>query len=392
MCGLNNKLNSKIGILGGGQLGKMLFEAGSPLNINYSFIEAKKDCPAHLVCKNLILGSLQDEEKIKELAAKSDVISFEIEHVNVGALQRLEEQGKKIIPQPGVLSVIQDKGLQKQFYKDHNIPTLDFQLAESKSLLEEVNKWSDDKFVLKHRKGGYDGKGVQLLDKQRFRELQSNGDEGLSSPDGYVLERLAKNAVEVSVIVAVGQDGEQLTYPPCEMVFDPKSNLMDYLIAPSSLDNDINSKCETIALKAINSFKSPGVFAVELFVEPDGGVYVNEIAPRAHNSGHHTIESSYTSQYEQINRVLLGLPLGNSSLLTPAATCNIVGPEDVNGTYQLANLNQVLKISGVYVHMYGKTHTSPDRKLGHFTVLAETRDDVVKKMNKVKALLSIKSN
>tara|TARA_B110000091_G_scaffold195998_1_gene223091 strand:- start:367 stop:870 length:504 start_codon:yes stop_codon:yes gene_type:complete len=166
---------------------------------------------------------------------------------------------------------------------------------------------------------------------------------------------------------------------------------MDYLIAPSSLSLEINDKCEALALKAVKGFKSPGLFAVELFVEASGGVFVNEIAPRPHNSGHHTIESSYTSQYEQLNRILLGQPLGSTALIKPAATCNIVGPQDVNGAYEIANLNEVLQIEGVYIHMYGKTTTSHDRKLGHFTVLADTRIEVIKKMEKVKELLSIKS-
>ena len=385
-------MQKTIGILGGGQLGKMLFEAGSPLNISYTFLEGKEGCPASLVCKNQLVGSLQDAEKINALAKKSDVLSFEIEHVNVDALKELEAQGKTVIPKPDVLSIIQDKGLQKQFYDDHHVPTLDFTVVSVEDLSTAVDNWKEDRFVLKHRKGGYDGKGVQLLDKAKFQVLVNQKDEGLTSNDGYVIERLAKDAVEVSVIVAVGQDGEKNTYPPCEMIFDPKSNLMDYLIAPSSLSDSINKKCEEIALQAIEAFHSPGLFAVELFVEQDGGVYVNEIAPRAHNSGHHTIESCYTSQYEQINRILLGLPLGDTSLVSPAATCNIVGPEGVNGNYHLHHLDEVLKIKGVYIHMYGKISTSPDRKLGHFTVLGENRKKVAEKMELVKSLLTIKSD
>lgn len=386
---MGNQLHKTIGILGGGQLGKMLFEAGSPLNIKYSFLEAKDDCPASLVCKNQTVGSLKDADKIRSLAEHADVLSFEIEHVNVDALAEVEKAGTPVYPKPSVLSIIQDKGLQKNFYKDHDIPTLDFQLSSTSELNAEVSKWKDEKFVLKHRKGGYDGKGVQLLTKEKFAKLNEQNDKGLQSEYGYVIEKLANNATEVSVIVAIGQDGEMKTYEPCEMVFDPRSNLMDYLIAPSSLSVATNEKCKDVALQAIRAFDSPGLFAVELFVEPDGGVFVNEIAPRAHNSGHHTIESCYTSQYEQINRILLDLPLGDTSLITPAATCNIVGPEDVNGSYTLVNLDEVLKIAGVYVHMYGKSTTSPDRKLGHFTVLGNTRDEVAEKMEKVKEMLRV---
>jgi 5-(carboxyamino)imidazole ribonucleotide synthase len=382
-------MGKTIGVLGGGQLGKMLFEAGSPMNTSYVFLETNYECPASLVCKNQVIGSLQDEIKIKELGSLSDVVTYEIEHVNVEALLTLEKSGIPVFPKPSVLTIIQDKGLQKEYYADNGVATLDFSIATIENLADKVAAWPEDNFVLKHRKGGYDGKGVQLLTKEKFATLLAAQDESLKSEHGYVIEKLANNATEISVIVAVAQDKSTSTYPPCEMVFDPRSNLMDYLIAPSSLSEETNTACETIALQAVKGFDSPGLFAVELFVEANGGVYVNEIAPRPHNSGHHTIESSYTSQYEQLNRILLGQPLGSTALVKPAATCNIVGPQDVNGAYQLANLDQVLAIEGVYIHMYGKTTTSPDRKLGHFTVLANTRAEVVSKMEKVKALLNI---
>jgi 5-(carboxyamino)imidazole ribonucleotide synthase len=202
---------------------------------------------------------------------------------------------------------------------------------------------------------------------------------------------LAKEAVEVSVIVAVDQQLESKSYAPCEMVFDPKSNLMDYLITPSRLDEKINTACEEIARKTVESFKSPGLFAVELFVQKDDKIYVNEVAPRPHNSGHHTIESSYTSQYEQLNRILLNQPLGDTSLIQNAITCNIVGPEEINGPYEIDNLNQILKIPGVYIHLYGKATTSPNRKLGHYTILGSNTQELENKLNKVKKLLTVKS-
>ena len=384
-------MNKTIGVLGGGQLGKMLFEAGSPLNINFTFLEKSEGCPASLVCSNQVVGSLQDPIKINSLAKNADVLTYEIEHVNVEALEQLEREGTPVFPKPAVLSIIQDKGLQKQYYADRDVSTLRFTLATKDTLEEEVSNWTEDRFVLKHRKGGYDGKGVQLLTKSQFENLKNHQDKSLISEHGFVIEKLANNAIEVSVIVAVAQDGSSITYPPCEMVFNPRSNLMDYLIAPSSLSLEINHKCEALALKAVKGFNSPGLFAVELFVEARGGIFVNEIAPRPHNSGHHTIESCYTSQYEQLNRILLGQPLGSTALIKPAATCNIVGPQDVNGVYELANLNEVLQIEGVYIHMYGKTTTSHDRKLGHFTILADTRVEVIEKMEKVKGMLSIKT-
>ena len=385
----NLNMGKTIGVLGGGQLGKMLFEAGSPTNTSYVFLETNYECPASLVCKNQVIGSLQDEIKIKELGSLSDVVTYEIEHVNVEALLALEQSGTPVIPKPSVLTIIQDKGLQKEYYADNGVATLDFSLATIENLADKVAAWPEDNFVLKHRKGGYDGKGIQLLTKSQFENLKNHQDKSLISEHGFVIEKLANNATEISVIVAVAQDRSTSTYPPCEMVFDPRSNLMDYLIAPSSLTTETSNYCESIAKDAVKAFDSPGLFAVELFVEDNGNVYVNEIAPRPHNSGHHTIESSYTSQYEQLNRILLGQPLGSTALIKPAATCNIVGPQDLNGAYQLANLDQVLAIEGVYIHMYGKTTTSPDRKLGHFTVLADTRDELVTKMSEVKELLQI---
>jgi len=385
-------MNKTIGVLGGGQLGKMLFEAGSPMNTNYVFLEKTENCPASLVCQHQILGSLKDANKINDLSSKSDVLTFEIEHVNVKALLDLEKKGQSIIPRPAVLSIIQDKGLQKDFYTQHNIPTLEYKNSTSENLRSDIEDWNEDQFVLKHRKGGYDGKGVQLMTKNKFQSLVDNDNESLKSIDGYVIEKMAKEAVEVSVIVAIDQQLNSVSYAPCEMVFDPTSNLMDYLITPSRLSKEINKGCENIAKKTVKAFNSPGLFAVELFVQKNGGIYVNEIAPRPHNSGHHTIESSYTSQYEQLNRILLNQPLGDTSLIQNAITCNIVGPKHINGLYELNNLDLVLQIPGVYIHMYGKKTTSPNRKLGHYTILGKDSLELESKLNRVKELLTIKSN
>ncbi|MBT8327356.1 MAG: 5-(carboxyamino)imidazole ribonucleotide synthase [Bacteroidia bacterium] len=385
----SNKIT--IGILGGGQLGKMLFEAGSPLNNRYRFLESSPDCPASLVCNNQVVGGLMDADKIETLAEGCDVISYEIEHVNIDALRKLEENNKSVFPKSNVLKTIQDKGLQKQFYRNHNIPTLDFILSTSANLQTSVERWPDTKFVLKHRKGGYDGKGVQVITKSQYAELLSSKDDSINNDSGFVIEKFVPEVTEVAVIVGVAQDGTITSYDPCEMVFDPKSNLMDYLIAPSSLSQEINNRCKEIATKVVRSFDSPGLFAVELFIDDNDDVFVNEIAPRPHNSGHHTIESCITSQYEQLNRILLNQPLGDTRLMCPAATCNIVGPPDVLGEYIIDNLDEILSISGVYIHMYGKASTSPYRKLGHFTILSETKEEVVNKMKQVKELLKIKS-
>ena len=337
-----NKLT--IGILGGGQLGKMLFEAGSPLNNRYKFLESSANCPASLVCKNQVIGSLMDAEKIAELATDCDVISYEIEHVNIDALSKLEENNQPVFPKSAVLKTIQDKGLQKQFYRKNNIPTLDYVISSSAELKEYVNHWSESTFVLKHRKGGYDGKGVQVITKLQFDKLWDSNDESINNDSGFVIEKFVAEVTEVAVIVGVAQDGTISSYNPCEMIFDPESNLMDYLIAPSSLAQEVNRECQEIATKVVQLFDSPGLFAVELFIDNHDKVFVNEIAPRPHNSGHHTIESCITSQYEQLNRILLNQPLGDTHLLCPAATCNIVGPADVSGEYMIDNLDEILSI------------------------------------------------
>jgi 5-(carboxyamino)imidazole ribonucleotide synthase len=385
-----NSLNKKIGVIGGGQLGKMLFEAGSPLNIDYTFIEKSAGCPASLVCANQIVGGLQDADAIEKLAERCDVLTYEIEHINVEKLLELEAKGVEIIPSPKVLQVIQDKGLQKEFYANNDLSTLPYHICSSEELAAAVNKWPDITFVLKHRKGGYDGKGVQVLTKDRFATLHENNDSSLLSEDGYVIEKFLGKVTEVSVIVAVGEN-EIAAYEPCEMVFDPRSNLMDYLIAPANLPKEVVSQCKSLAEAVVTKFQSNGLFAVELFVDENSEVYINEIAPRPHNSGHHTIESTYTSQYEQLNRILLSLPLGSTNLLCTAATANIVGAEDVNGPYYLDGIKECLKIEGVYIHMYGKATTSPFRKLGHFTVLGSNREEVAEKMKAIKAVLRIKS-
>ncbi|MFY0643923.1 MAG: ATP-grasp domain-containing protein [Bacteroidia bacterium] len=383
---MSNKLDRKIGILGGGQLGKMLIESFSPLNIEYTILEKSRHCPSALVTSKVIEGSLYDHDAIEALSQHADILTYEIEHVSIEALKKLDVP---TIPFPSVLEVIQDKGYQKEFYSNNNIPTLDYKLSTAEALKNDVENWPEDEFVLKHRKGGYDGKGVQILDKNRFEELHDLSEDSISSEHGYVIESLIHGAMEVSVIVGVDGKGNLKSYEACEMVFDPKANLMDYLISPARLSKEVSEHCKEVAVKAIKAFKSPGIFAVELFVKKDGKAYVNEIAPRPHNSGHHTIESCYTSQYEQLNRILLELPLGSTHQICSAVNVNLVGPQNVNGPYRLDGLEKVLNIEGVYIHMYGKTESKPYRKLGHYTILGDTVDDCLNKMNEIRKSLTI---
>ncbi len=375
-----------IGIIGGGQLGKMLIEAGKPWNIKYHILDVE-DAPSSGLADKHIVGSLMDEQKIYELAANVDILTYEIEHIHLGALQKLESEGKTIIPSPKILEIIQDKGLQKLFFKHHNIPTTDFELAENPT------QWSEklllikgDKVAAKLRKGGYDGKGVELVDKKTMLERYNE----IPFSDAVVLEEFVENAIELSVIVSRTKDAKINTFPTVEMEFDPKANLVEFLFAPADITSDIEDKAKRVAMDCINKLQGIGLFAVEMFLDKQGNIYVNEIAPRPHNSGHHTIEACYTSQYEQLNRILLDMPLGNTDLLKPAAMINLLGAENVNGLYEITGLDKILDLKGVYIHLYNKTHTKPKRKMGHITILGDTMEEVREKANLVKKHIGMK--
>lgn len=368
-----------IGVIGGGQLGKMLIEASRPWNTEYIVLEADAACPAAMVASRVIVGSLMDASKIRELAAVSDILTFEIEHINVDVLLELEQEGKTIIPSPKVLQVIQDKGLQKKFYTRAGIPTATYAMVDAGNPLgEALKKVNGETIVVKNCKGGYDGKGVNIVKRKELLsgEFQFTGD--------LVLEEFQDDMVEVSVIVARAQDGEIRTYDPIEMYFNPVSNLVEFLFSPANIDESAAAKCRDIALHAIEAMGGIGIFAVELFICSNGEVLVNEIAPRPHNSGHHTIEGAYTSQFEQLNRILLGLPLGDTAMVCPAAMVNLVGPEGLEGSYKLRDTELLLGTTGVYIHLYNKKVIKAHRKMGHVTILASNFDELISRAEFVK--------
>ena len=376
----------KIGVIGGGQLGKMLIEAGQPWNVNYTILETAS-APAADIANQHIIGELSDANKIKELASKCDVITYEIEHINIEALHELEAQGKKIIPSPKILEIIQDKGLQKLFFQHHGIPTTDFELVENASeWSDKLLKLTGEKIAAKLRKGGYDGKGVELVDKHIM--LENSNQIPFNEP--VVLEEFVKNAIELAVIVARNEKGQITTFPTVEMEFDAKANLVEFLISPANITPDIEEKAKKIAMDAIIKLEGVGVFAVEMFLDENASIFVNEIAPRPHNSGHHTIEACYTSQYEQLNRILLGMPLGDTQLIQPAAMINLLGFEGVIGDYEITGLDKILALEGVFVHLYNKATTKPKRKMGHITIMGKTLEEVRKKAIIVKQNLGMK--
>ena len=381
-------LPKSVGIIGGGQLGMMLLEAAksSENQVKYTILESSVDCPAAPLADEVIVGSLKSESDIQKLAAASEVLTWEIEHIAVDALIELQKQGKTIIPKPEVLKIIQDKGVQKQFFSKNEIPTAPFLLMDASEIGESTfnhEMVGGNKLVIKTRTGGYDGKGVFIASQENI----SSGNMPFSGD--LLVEKFVDNALEVAVIVAVDQQGNQNTFPAIEMYFNPISNLVEFLFSPAQISQEIEKKSREIALKAVSALSSPGLFAVELFILPDGEVWVNEIAPRPHNSGHHTIEGCRTSQFEQLNRILLGQTLGETALVQPSAMINVVGPEGISGKYRLENEGHWKSQNDVFVHMYNKSETRPHRKLGHVTVTADTFDELIARATEVKNQLRI---
>lgn len=373
-----------IGIIGGGQLGKMLIEASSPYNFKYHILENDAHCPAAHLAEKVIVGKLTDDVKIRELAQSVDVLTYEIEHINTDTLLDLEAQGKKIIPSPKVLKIIQDKGLQKQFYTQHGIKTAPyFVVNRTEDWTACLAQLKGEKLAVKLCKGGYDGKGVALCNRQDLE----NGNYPFDAP--CMVEVYIPNVRELAIIVARDQMGDIKVFPEVEMFFNPTSNLVEFLFSPSRFNETIITEAKALALKVVESFNTAGLFAVELFIDENNEVSVNETAPRPHNSGHHTIEAFYTSQYEQLNRILAGYPLGDTAMIKPAAMLNITGPTTFSGPFQLDNLTYLLKSQGVYVHLYNKQESKPHRKLGHITVLADTLETLLEKAEAIKSHIKI---
>ncbi|MFN4083736.1 MAG: 5-(carboxyamino)imidazole ribonucleotide synthase [Bacteroidia bacterium] len=380
-----NPLKRKIGIIGGGQLGRMMIEESLRLNIEFNVLDADPNCSCALVANKFIEGKLTDANKINELAALSDVLTYEIEHVNTLALLELEAKGKEIIPSPKILQIIQDKGLQKQFYQKNHIPTLPFVLVERKEdWLDAIKKLGTEKIAAKTRKGGYDGKGVCIL---KSDDVIKNTDL-IPFDEPCVLESFLPCEKELAVIVARDRQGNTISFPSIEMVFDPEANLVTLLVSPASVGSTIEQKAEQIAIDAINVFNGVGLFAVEMFLSSSGEIYVNEIAPRPHNSGHQTIEGCVTSQYEQLVRIITGLPLGSTNLIKKyAAMVNLLGNKEFSGNYLLDGIEDVMKLDNVYVHLYDKKENKPMRKMGHATILSDSYDELLQKASFISSKL-----
>jgi 5-(carboxyamino)imidazole ribonucleotide synthase len=377
--------NLKLGIIAGGQLGKMLIQEASKWDIITYVLDNDEDCPAGSIATHFVKGSNLDFETVYQFGKMVDILTFEIENVNTDALKKLKSEGIRIAPDPDILELIQDKGRQKQFYADHGIPTSSFQIYDNIKLLKEHINQELVPFpiVQKIRRGGYDGRGVAILNNKNDLDLLLEGES--------IIEQKIEISKEISVIVARNYSGEIKCYPVVEMLFDKKMNLVDKLICPSTISEYQTNKAYQLASKIIELLEMEGVLAVEFFITKNGEVIVNEIAPRPHNSGHHTIESIITSQFEQHLRAILNLPLGSTNIKLPSVMLNILGAEGHEGAVHYEGLTESMAIEGVKIHLYGKSITKPFRKMGHVTILSSTIESALEKARIVKRLIKVKS-
>lgn len=369
----------KLGILGGGQLGRMLIQACTNFDLHSSVLDVDPNAPCSLLASSFKPGDITDFDTVYAFGKTVDMLTIEIENVNVEALKKLEQEGLTVYPQPAIIDIIKDKRRQKMFYREHGIPTADFVLVDNR---EAIKQHMD--FLPAFNKlgtGGYDGGGVQ-----RIRN-EEDIDKGFDAPG--LLETLVDFACEISVIAARNSKGEVSVFPAVECVFHPEHNLVDYLFAPSEVSAEIEEKAESIARQVIASFGLVGLLAVEMFVTRDGEVLVNEVAPRPHNSGHQTINANITSQYEQHLRAILGLPLGATDIILPSAMVNLLGEAGYTGPAKYEGLDDLLAIEGASIFLYGKKETRPQRKMGHVTIVDQNADELKRKVEEVKKVIKV---
>ena len=352
-----------IGILGGGQLGKMLLNTTRQWDLQTKVMDPSVEAPARIACNHFVQGDLMDYQTVVDFGKEVEVLTIEIENVNTDALATLEQQGVKVYPQAAVLKVIQNKCHQKQFYQKNKIPTASFQLFNSKEELKDAvgRGLISFPFVWKSESMGYDGYGVQIVrSNQNLEEIKEGA---------CMAEELVAIEKELGIIVCRSPKGETRCYPCVEMEFHPEANQVEYVLSPARISKEVAKKAEKIALAVSKAFQHVGLLAVELFLTKDGEIWVNEVAPRPHNSGHYSIEASYTSQFEQHIRALLDLPLGNTANKVSGVMVNLVGKEGHNGPVHYKNIEHILAIEGVNPHIYGKKETRPFRKMGHITIV-----------------------
>lgn len=374
----------KIGVLGGGQLGKMLALAAGPAHLPIDLMDVSEDFPAAPYARRFVTGNFKNYDDVYNFGKTVDVLTIEIEHVNTEALHQLEKEGVTVHPSPGALDIIKDKGLQKQFYRDHHIPSSDFVLYNDEEALKAAVTSGKRSlpFVQKSRTAGYDGRGVSVI---------TNVDdlENKLLPGPCVAEDLVDIDKEIAVIAARNEQGAISTFPAVEMIFNPVANLVEFLSCPAHISDAIAKQADELSRRVIEAYDLCGLLAVELFLTKSGELLVNEVAPRPHNSGHHTIESCYTSQYDQHLRAILNWPLGSTQIKSPSVMVNLLGAEGHTGPAYYQGLEDCLAIPGVNIHLYGKVMTKPFRKMGHVTVLGNTVEEAMEKARKVQERISV---
>lgn len=370
---------TNIGILGGGQLGRMLIQSAIDFNLEISILDPDPCAPCSLIAHSFVHGEFTDYQTVLDFGRNCQLVTIEIENVNTEALKQLVLEGTRVWPQPEIIELIQDKCLQKKFFQDHNIPTAEFVLVEdSKEALGYEHMLPA---FFKLGKSGYDGRGVQkLLERDDFDDL-------LKGPG--LLEKLVDFEKEISVIVARNQDGAISTFPTVELVFNPQYHLVEYLFTPARITTQQEQQAQELARKIIRELNMVGLLAVEMFVEKSGSIVVNEIAPRPHNSGHHTIEGNQTSQYQQLWRAVLNWPLGSTASYGPAAMVNLLGEPGFEGPAVYDGLSEILAMDGVHIHLYGKKITKPFRKMGHVTLIETEGQSLEEKARIIKNHLKI---
>lgn len=375
----------KLGIIAGGQLGKMLIQDASKWDIQTYVLDPEETCPARGIASVYVKGDFLNYDDVYHFGKQVDVLTYELENINVDALHQLKKEGLKILPDPEVLELIQDKGLQKLFYEQYQIPTAAFGLYSNKS--EIIEALQQNKlvypFVQKIRKGGYDGRGIAVIESAQ--DLSKLFDQA------SVVEQKIDIIKEIAVIAARNESGEVKCFPAVEMVFDKKANLVEKLICPSQITGAQANEASEIASLLITKLNLSGLLAVEYFVDIHGRILVNEVAPRPHNSGHHTIESVVTSQFEQHLRAILNLPLGSTQLKMPAVMVNLIGEENYSGLVKYEGLSETMALEGVKIHLYGKKQTRPFRKMGHVTIISTTMEQALEKALKVQNTIKVKS-
>ncbi|TDD95583.1 5-(carboxyamino)imidazole ribonucleotide synthase [Flavobacterium cellulosilyticum] len=375
--------NFKLGILGGGQLGKMLLFDTRKFDIQTYVLDPSDEAPCKIACNNFFKGDLMDFETVYNFGKLVDVLTFEIELVNIKALEKLESEGIKVFPSPKTLKLIQNKGVQKDFYAKNNIPTSDYKRFDNlkKLVVQILDSKLKFPFVWKCTQFGYDGTGVKII--RCIEDLDNLPDVEC------IAEAMIPFKNELAVIVCRNPSGDIKTYPVVEMEFHPEANQVEYVICPARIDNKVATKARAIALDVSEKFNHVGLLAVEMFQTENDEILINEVAPRPHNSGHYSIEASYTSQFENHLRAILNLPLGNTDSKVAGIMVNLVGAEGFSGDVVYENIEKIMSWNGVTPHIYGKKQTRPFRKMGHVTIVNEDINKARKIAEEVKNTIRV---